>query len=321
MSKTAIITGISGQDGAYLADLLLKKKYKVVGIARSKDKNSLCRLRIFGLLNKITLIKGDILDAVLIKKILLRYKPEEFYNLAGQSSVAESWKNPVLTFKTNALAVVQILELIKTCSPHSRFFQASSAEIFGDSKVSANEKSTPFNPLNPYGTAKLAAHLTVKNFREQYGIFACNGILFNHESPLRPDYMVSKKIVRGVVRISSGLDNKIILGNIKISRDWGYAGDFVQAMWLMLRQKQPRDFVISTGKNFTVEQFVAEAFRCVGIKKWRQFIAIDKKLVRKVDIKNMRGSSSLIQRELGWKPAVNFKHLVKMMVDHEIKSV
>lgn len=237
MLKTAIITGIAGQDGAYLADFLLKKKYRIIGVGRSLKKSDLKGLEYFGIKKRLNLIKGDITSAVLIKKLLLKYRPQEFYNLAGQSSVAKSWADPDGTFKVNSWAVFQMLRLICQYSPRTRFFECSSAEIFGNAKGVKTENNFCFKPLNPYGVSKLAAHRGVQNFRVQFGLFACNGILFNHESPLKADFAVSKKIAKGVAAVSLGLVDKITLGNINVRRDWGFAGDFVKAMWMILQQK------------------------------------------------------------------------------------
>lgn len=321
MGKTAVITGISGQDGAFLADLLLKKSYKIVGVAPVIFNKELWRLENFGIRDKLILIRGDITNNDLIEGVLKRYKPDEFYNLAGQSSVGKSWENPKLTFKINGKAVAEILKRIKKYSPRTRFFQCSSAEIYGNSRKVITEKSSGFKPVNPYGKSKLFAHLAVQKFREKEGLFACNGILFNHESPFKNDFTVSKKIVRGVVRIVAGLDKKIVLGNLNTKRDWGYAGDFVRVMWLMLQQKKPSDFVICTGVSFSIKQFVAEAFWQVEIKNWRSFVEIDKDLFRKNEVKNMRGSCRRVKRLLGWKPEVNFKRLVKLMLDYELEHI
>lgn len=321
MQKTALITGVAGQDGSYLADFLFRKKYKVIGVTMSLNKKNLCNLALFGLISKIKLIKGDITDSKFIKRILLRYRPNEFYNLAAISSVAESWQKPELTWKVNVAAVVNILELIKKYSPAVKLFQCSSAEMYGNSRSIITEKNINFNPINPYGASKLAAHLAVKKFREDFGLFACSGIMFNHESPLRDDSKVSKKITLGVARIAVGLKKKIVLGNLDAARDWGYAGDFVRAMWLMLQQKKPVDFVICTGRSYPVRTFVAEVFRQAGIKKWRSFVEIDKNLLRKKDIRNMRGSYYMSKKILGWQPATNFKKLVKLMLDFELKNL
>lgn len=319
--KRALITGITGQDGAYLAKFLLAKKYRVIGIDASLAKKNLYRLDYFGITPKLTLIKGDVLDAHVIKRILIKYQPVEFYNLAGQSSVARSWEIPEETFKINAAAVLQMLQLIRRYSLWTRFFQCSSAEIFGQAKFPVTENYAEFTPVNPYGVSKLIAHMAVKSFREHYGLFAVNGVLFNHESPLKAEFAVTKKIAKGAVEIAAGSLRQLRLGDLAVSRDWGFAGDFVKAMWLMLQQKKPCDFVICTGKSFPIKKFVEEAFRYLGIKQWKKYLVIDKALFRKGEIKNMRGSPQKIKKELGWAPRVNFKQLVKIMVDYELAQL
>lgn len=321
MFKKAIITGIAGQDGAYLAKFLLAKKYRVIGIDPSLAKKILYRLDYFGIAKKLTLVEGDVLNGSLIKRILTKYQPAEFYNLAGQSSVARSWERPEETFQINAMAVLRMLRLIQKFSPRTRFFQCSSAEIFGQTDSPVTESYLKFNPVNPYGISKLSAHLAVKSLREHYGLFAVNGVLFNHESPLRPDFMVTKKIVKGALRIATGSQIKLGLGDIAVRRDWGFAGDFVEAMWSMLNQKKPRDFIICTGKSFPLKKFIEEVFRYLGIKQWQKYIVVDRTLFRKGEIRNMRGSSRRIKKELGWKPKIGFKQLVKIMVDYELARV
>lgn len=321
MRDIAIITGISGQDGAFLADLLFKKNYKIVGLAPVITNKELWRLEYLGVKDKLIIIRGDVTDNNLIGRLLKRYQPDEFYNLAGQSSVAKSWEEQELTFKINSISVVNILRLIKKYSPHTKFFQCSSAEMYGDSREVITENGLRFKPLNPYGKSKLLAYLAVKKFREEHGLFACNGILFNHESPFKNDFAVSKKIIRGVARIVVGLDKKIVLGNLNAKRDWGYAGDFVRAMWLVLQQKEPSDFVICTGRSNSIKEFLAETFKQVGVKKWRQFVKIDKGLFRRAEVKNMRGCPRKAVKILGWKPKINFKQLIKLMLDYEFEHI
>lgn len=316
--KIAIITGIDGQDGAFLSDLLLKKNYRVIGIALSMRKERMAKLEYFGIADKVDIITGSISDVGLMKKILKERKPDEIYNLAGQSSVAGSWEDPTGTFETNASAVIQMLDLIRVVSPQSHFLQCSSAEIYGEAHRVITDNHIKYDPLNPYGISKLAAHLGVKNFRDQYGLFACNAILFNHESPLRADCTATKKIAGGVVKIALGLESKIKLGNLDVNRDWGYAGDFVKAMWLMSQGEKPEDYIICTGVSFPLKKFVKEAFRCVGIKNWRDYIVVDDDLMRKQEVKSMRGSPARINKELGWKSEIDFKNLVKIMVDFEM---
>lgn len=318
MPKTALITGIAGQDGTYLANFLLGKRYRIVGITRSKKLKELYRLAFFGIISQITLVEGDICDKEFMREIIKKYKPNEFYNLAGQSSVFKSWEDPMNTFHTNSYAAVMILEFLREYSPKTRFFQCSSAEIYGNTSKIITESYRRFEPVNPYGISKLSAHLAVENFRSQYGIFAVNGILFNHESPLRSEFMVTKKIAISVARIFCGLDKQLSLGDINISRDWGYAGEFVEAMWLMLQQSIPRDFVICSGISLPIVEFVKEAFKYVNLHNWRQYVVTDKKLLRKMDIKKMIGSPRKINRELGWKQKARLKDIVKMMMDYEL---
>ncbi|OGH70087.1 MAG: hypothetical protein A2754_00695 [Candidatus Magasanikbacteria bacterium RIFCSPHIGHO2_01_FULL_47_8] len=320
MKKTVLITGVTGQDGSYLANFLLTKDYRVIGLVTSDSKDKLWRLDHFKIRSEVELVAEDITESAKMAAVIRRYQPHEFYNLAGQSSVARSWENPSETFKVNALAVVQILELLRLHSPHTRFFQASSAEIYGDIDTTITEKINIFRPLHPYGTSKLAAHLAVKNFREQYGLFASNGILYTHISPLQADYTVAKNIAKGAALVACGQADKITVGNIAVLRDWSYAGDVVRAMWMMLQQKKAEDFVICSGKSSPVKSFAEEALRYVGRKPWKKYIFSDKNLMRKNDTKKMFGSSKKLQR-LGWRPEVDFKKLVKMMVDFELNAL
>lgn len=321
MKRVALVTGITGQDGAYLANFLLRKKYQVIGIASGVADKNLQRLKYFNIHDQVTLLAGDVADKNFIKKLLKKYHPQEFYNLAGQSSVAKSWLDPSGTFHSNACAVVAILESIQKYSPKTRFFQCSSAEIYGNSARVITENLRQFNPLNPYGVSKLAAHLAVENFRQQYGLYAVNGVLFNHESPLRQDFMVAKKIASGVAKIVKGAQKKIVLGDIKVYRDWGFAGEFVEAMWLVLQPPEPRDYVICSGISLPLTAFLKEAFGCVGIANWQSFVESDKKLFRKMEIKKMSGSPQKIKKELGWQQRTTLKQLAKMMVDYELKTL
>jgi len=321
MDKIAVVTGITGQDGAFLSDFLLKKNYKVIGLAPTIQEDHLVRLKYFNIGKKVVLRKGSVADGGFIKQILKKYKPSEFYNLAGQSSVSKSWIHPEGTFVTNGVAVIAILEMIRLYSPSTRFFQCSSAEIYGNTSKIVDENLEVFDPVSPYGISKLAAHLAVKNFRQQYGIFAVNGILFNHESPLRAEGMVAKKIANGVAKISLGTQKKLVLGDINVLRDWGYAGDFVEAMWLMLQQLTPKDFVICSGISLPITKFLAEAFSYVGISNWQKYVVLDRDLLRKMEIKKMKGSANLITKELGWEHKINLKGLVKLMIDYELELI
>ncbi len=317
MRKTALITGVAGQDGSYLADFLLRKNYRVIGIVRSRAPGTLWRLKYFNIHHRIKLVVGDLADVKNLKVLLRRYQPHEIYNLAGQSSVAESWRNTNKTFEINTVAVVQMLELLRVYSPGTRFFQASSAEIFGDTDSVITEKTRAFNPLHLYGTSKLAAHFVVKNFRDQYGLFAANGVLFTHTSPLQVDFTVAKTIARGAAKIALGMASAITLGNSAIVRDWSYAGDIVRAMWLILQQEKPSDFIMCTGTSLPIKSFAKEALRCVGIEQWEKYVVSDPLLIRKNDTKKMSASSARLRR-IGWRPEISFKKLVKTMVEYEL---
>ena len=318
--KTALITGIAGQDAAYLANLLIEKGYKVFGVAHSiSTRDDFWRLDYFKIYDKIEIAMGDIADHDFMRKLIERVMPDEFYNLAGQASVAKSWENPVETFRANALGVINVLEILRQLKPDVKFFQASSAEIFGDVAYVISEKTNNFKPINPYGAAKLAGHLAVANFREKYKMFACNGILFWHISPLQSELAVTKKIAKGVAAISKSEENILTFGNISSRRDVSFALDVVNAMWLMLQQKNPDDFVICSGKTFAIKDIIKEAFSVVGIKNFKDKIKIDKNLMRGGDVKNMRGSNLKARRILGWKPKTPFKELVKMLVEFELR--
>lgn len=319
MAKTAVITGIAGQDGAYLSDFLLKKKYQVIGIAPSLTKKFLVNLDYFKITDKLRLYKGDVTDRRIIKNIFKKFKPDEFYNLAGQSSVAVSWQSPAETFLINAFAVEQMIEILRVDSPKTRFFQASSAEIYGNKTSRLNEDEKIFAPSNPYAVSKLAAHFGVVNQRLNYGLFLCNGILYTHTSPLQTELAVAKKIVSGAVAISQGSNNKLKLGDISIVRDWGFAGDVVRAMWKILQQSYPADYIICTGQSYSIKKVVELAFQEVGVKNWKKHVIIDSNLIRKNDVNIMRGSC-LRLRNIGWKPSANLEKIVAMLVEFEKKK-
>lgn len=320
MKKVVLITGITGQDGAYLAALLLQKKYQVIGITRSISATKPWRLDYLGITKKITLISGSLLDTKFVVKTLKKYQPTELYNLAGESSVARSWKQPVEIHNINFLAVTNLLEAIRLVSPHTKFFQASSAEIFGQAPGIITEKTNCFDPKTPYGIAKLAAHQTVNLYRDHYGLFAVNGILFNHESPLRDNVFVTKVISQGVAKVATGKLKSFSLGSLVSARDFGYTSDFVDAMWRLLQMKKPENAVICTGKTHTIAEFVAAAFRVVGIKNWQQYITFDPGLVRKREVKIMQGSHARLTRLTGWKPSHNLNQLVRLLVGFELKK-
>lgn len=314
--KRALITGITGQDGSYMAEFLLKKKYKVFGLERrSSQKN---RENIKHILDKIELVSGDLLDEGSLIRAIKEVKPDEVYNLAAQSFVAESWKQPVYTGEVTGLGAVRLLEAIRQTNPKIKFYQASSSEMFGASKEHPQNEKTFFYPRSPYGIAKLYAHWITVNYRESYGIFAVSGILFNHESPRRGLEFVTRKITHEAVKIKLGLSKELRLGNLDAKRDWGFSGDYVEAMWLMLQQKKPQDFVIGTGETHSIKEFVEEAFGYLGLD-WTKYVKIDKKFVRPAEVNLLLADASLAAKELKWKPKIAFKDLVKMMVDSDIK--
>ena len=315
--KIALITGITGQDGSYLADFLLAKGYRVYGLERrSSNKN---HRNIEHLLSKITMISGDLLDEASLVHAIRQAKPDEVYNLASQSFVGESWKQPVFTGEVTGLGVTRILEAIRQVDPKIKFYQASSSEMFGAIKVAPQNEKTPFYPRSPYGVAKLYAHWITVNYRESYGMFAVSGILFNHESPRRGLEFVTRKITDGVARIKLGLDKELRLGNLDTRRDWGFAGDYVEAMWLMLQQKEPFDYVIGTGQTHTVKEFVEQAFQHVGLD-WKKYVKIDKQFLRPAEVYHLEADATLANKKLGWKSKVGFKELVHMMVDADMKA-
>ena len=310
----ALITGVTGQDGTYLADFLLKKGYDVVGTFRRTSHNSLERLEQFEIIDKIDLVKMDLTDQISINKIIKNAQADEIYNLGAQSFVGVSFDQPLLTSNVNALGSLSVFDAVKELSPHSKVYQASSSEMFGNSNEIKNEL-TRMNPASPYGISKVFAHKTAQHYRNAYDLFIACGILFNHESPLRGLEFVTRKITYNLARIKAQKKEKLVLGNIKAKRDWGFAGDYVQAMWLMLQQKNPSDYVISTGESHSVEEFVEKAFEIAGLKNWDKYIEIDKRLIRPQDIDNLIGDSSKAQKELNWKPSMSYDSLVELMVN------
>jgi len=314
----ALITGITGQDGSYLADLLLEKGYEVFGMVRRSSTENFDRIN--HIRDKIHLRQADLLDQLSLITLIEQCHPDEIYNLAAQSFVPTSWQQPMLTGEFNALGVTKMLEAIRLVNKKTKFYQASSSEMFGKvQEVPQNEK-TPFYPRSPYGVAKVYAHWITVNYRESYGIFAVSGILFNHESPRRGLEFVSRKITDGVARIKLRLSKKLYLGNLDAKRDWGYAGDYVKAMWLMLQQKEPEDFVIATGKNHSVRELAEIAFEHVGLD-YKDFVEVDPRFVRPAEVDVLLGDSSYAQKKLGWKPEVSFEQLIKMMVDADLERV
>jgi GDPmannose 4,6-dehydratase len=315
--KTALITGINGMDGSHLADFLLEKGYKVYGVERrSSSKN---RINTKHLEGKVTFLQGDLTDQNSLFRCLKESNPDEVYNLAAQSFVGESWNTPEHTSEVTGLGVLRILEAIREFNPKIRFYQASSSEMFGRMVENPANENTPFYPRSPYGVAKLYGHWITKNYRESYDIFACSGILFNHESERRGIDFVTRKISDGVARIKLGLANHISLGNLDAKRDWGYAPDYIEVMWLMLQQDTPDDYVIATGDTRSIREFLDEAFKCVGIEDWEPYIKIDPQFMRPAEVDVLRGDYSKAKFQLGWEPKTNFNELVKIMIDNDIK--
>lgn len=314
----ALITGITGQDGSYLAELLLKKGYRIIGMVRRSS--TLNYERIEHLLNDITIVQGDLLDQGSLISLLEEYKPSEIYNLAAQSFVHSSWGQPILTGDTNALGVTRLLEAIRYINPKIRFYQASSSEMFGKVQETPQNEETPFYPRSPYGVAKVYGHWITINYRESFNIFATSGILFNHESPRRGFEFVTRKISNRVAQIKLGDSKKLSLGNLDAQRDWGFAGDYVKAMWLMLQQDRPDNFVIGTGETHTVREFCQVAFEHVGLD-YKDYVIHDKSFDRPAEVDILISDPSKAMNRLGWKPEVNFKELVKMMVEQDIKKL
>lgn len=313
----ALITGITGQDGPYLAEFLLSKGYKVYGTVRRLSTPNLANIG--HLQDKIELISADLLDQGSLTDAVSYSQPDEVYNLAAQSFVKTSWDQPVLTGEFTALGVTRILEAIRTVNRKIKFYQASSSEMFGKVTQSPQKETTRFHPRSPYGVAKVYGHYITVNYRESYGIFACSGILFNHESPRRGIEFVTRKITHGVARIHLNKQKKLTLGDLRPKRDWGFAGDYVEAMWLMLQQKRPDDYVIATGENHSVKEFVSLAFKTIGINNWEEYVESDHpKHVRPAEVDYLIGDYHKAKRVLGWEPKTSFKELVEMMVNADL---
>ena len=317
MNKTALITGISGMDGSHLADLLLSKGYKVYGMERrSSFMNNTNTKHLEG---KFEMLTGDMTDQNSLFRCLKESNPDEVYNLAAQSFVGESWNTPEQTSNVTGLGVLRILEAIREFNPKIKFYQASSSEMFGRMVENPAKETTPFYPRSPYGVSKLYGHWITKNYRESYDMFACSGILFNHESERRGIEFVTRKISDGVARIVHGLEEYITLGNLDAYRDWGYAPDYVEAMWLMLQQDTPDDYVIATGETYSIRDFLDVAFNHIGILEWSAYVKQDEKFMRPAEVDVLRGDSTKAFNKLGWKPKTNFEELVKKMVDNDLK--
>lgn len=313
----ALITGITGQDGSYLADLLLTKGYTVYGMVRRSSSPNYERIE--HILDSITLIQGDLLDQSSLSRAIDIAQPDEVYNLAAQTHVGESFKQPVATAEYTGLGCLRLLEALRLSGGHARFYQASTSELFGNAHYVPQDEQTPFAPRSPYAVAKMFAHHTTINYRQAYGIFACCSIMFNHESPRRGLDFVTRKITDGVARIKCGLQDTLELGNVNAQRDWGYAKDYVRAMWLMLQQAHPSDYVIATGESHSVEDFLEEAFSVAGLAHWSHYVKINESLYRPTDIHDLCGNASKAQKKLGWNPTVSFNELVSMMVHADIR--
>jgi GDPmannose 4,6-dehydratase len=318
--KTAMISGITGQDGAYLAKFLLEKGYKVYGILARRSSDTLWRLRELEVENEVELIDGDITDISSIIRALQIAKPTEFYNLAAQSFVSTSWHQPLLTSKVTGLGAVNVLEAIRLTNPEIRFYQASTSEMFGLIQETVQSEKTPFYPRSPYGVAKLFAHWATVNYRESFDLHASSGILFNHESPLRGIEFVTRKVTDAVARIKLGKQKEVRLGNIDAKRDWGYAGDFVEAMWLMLQQDKPDDFVVATGETTSVRDMLKIAFDFVDLN-YEDFLVIDPKFYRPAEVDVLLGDPSKAKEKLGWSTRTGLKELIEMMVEADLRRV
>jgi GDPmannose 4,6-dehydratase len=316
LQKTALVTGITGQDGSYLAELLLEKGYRVVGMTRRTSTE--VHERIEHIVDDVEIVSGDLLDQSSITSIVNDVRPTEIYNLAAQSFVPASWSQPVLTGEFTALGVTRVLEAIRHVDPTIRFYQASSSEMFGNAVESPQNERTSFYPRSPYGVAKVYAHWITVNYRESYGLFASSGICFNHESARRGKEFVTRKISDGVARIKLGMTKELRLGNLDAHRDWGYAGDYVRAMWMMLQQDRADDFVIATGRTHSVREFVRIAFDVAGLGSFEPYVVIDPRFVRPAEVDMLIGDASKARRALGWEPEVSFEQLVAMMVEADL---
>jgi GDPmannose 4,6-dehydratase len=315
MAKTALITGITGQDGSYLAEFLLDKGYRVVGTVRRSSAPNLWRIE--HLLDRIDLRPADLLDQLSIVRLIDEVQPDELYNLAAMSFVPASWDTPLLTGEFNSQGVTRVLEAIRQVKPDTRFYQASSSEMYGKVRAVPQSEDTPFHPRSPYGVSKVFGHYITMNYRESYGMFACSGILFNHESPRRGLEFVTRKVTDGVARIKLGLADSLPLGNLDARRDWGFAGDYVKAMWLMLQQASADDFVVATGETHPVRELVEVAFEHVGLD-WQKHVKVDPRFLRPAEVDLLIGDPTKARTQLGWKQEVDFPALVKMMVDADV---
>ena len=321
MKKKAFVTGITGQDGPYLAKLLIDKGYHVYGLMKRYSNPNLENINYLDIQNDIELITGDITDENNMSHLVKSIKPDEFYNLAAQSFVGSSWDLNKLTTEVNAIGPLNILNAIRLHNSETKFYQASTSEMYGNANDNFQNEKTPFHPRSPYGVAKLYAYWMTVNFRESYSLHASNGILFNHESPIRGKEFVTRKITDGVAKIKLGLQDKITLGNLDAKRDWGFAGDYVEAMWSMLQQKEPGDYVVSTNECHTIFEFLDLAFKHVGITEWQKYVASDPRYKRPAELHTLRGDNTKAKEVLGWETKTSFEELVTMMVDADMKRL
>jgi GDPmannose 4,6-dehydratase len=320
MKKVALVTGIAGQDGAYLAKLLLEKNYKVYGLVRRYTNPNFSNLDYLGVTSDVDLVQGDMTDEGSLMNIIRGTRPDEIYNLAAQSFVGASWDQAKYTSEVDAMGVLYLLNAMKHFVPTAKFYQASTSEMFGNAHENGwQTENTPFKPRSPYAIAKLYAHWMTINFRESYSLYTCSGVLFNHESPIRGKEFVTRKITDGVARIKAGLDTHISLGNTDSSRDWGFAGDYVEAMWMMLQQDQPDDYLIATGETHTIAEFLDIAFAEIGVSDWSNYVTLDPRFKRPAELFALKGDSSKTRTKLGWSPKTDFQSLVKMMMDADLK--
>jgi GDPmannose 4,6-dehydratase len=316
MTKKALITGVSGQDGSYLADLLLDKGYQVFGLVRRTSMPNLSRVA--HIVDRIQLVPGDLTDQHSLTQAVQEIQPDEVYNLAAQSFVPTSWSQPVLTAEITGLGVVRMLEAIRLCKPDARFYQASSSEMFGNVQEWPQNEKTQFYPRSPYGVAKVYGHQITVNYRESYNLFACCGILFNHESPRRGLEFVSRKVTNAAARIKLGKQDELRMGNLEARRNWGYAGDYVRAMWMMLQQDQPDDFVVGTDESPTVRDLVELAFRSADLGDWQKYVVLDEAFLRPAEVNRLQADSTKAREILGWQPEVRFDKLIEMMVKADL---
>ena len=317
-TPTALITGIGGQDGSYLSELLLSKGYRVVGTVPDNDPANIDRIR--HLLDRIKIVQDDLLDQERIENVIDDHRPEEVYNFAANSVLAASFHQPILATMVLAMGVTRILEAIRKVTPETRFFQASSSEIFGKPVEVPQSETTPFHPRNPYGVSKVYGHLMAMTYRENYGLYACSGILYNHESPRRSPEFVTRKITRAAAMIKLGLSKELRLGNLDARRDWGFAGDYVRAMWLMLQQPQPDDYVLATGETHSVRDLCEEAFSHLGLD-YREYVVLEAESFRAPETAQLVGNPGKARRVLSWKPEVSFRDIVRMMVDADLEAL